>query len=704
MSDNEKSVRRGAKYIDAAAIDDEDYSEEDYYENEPLEDEQIEDDEEQRDERRFLEYQKDESLRKDRIEKRDAYVKKYDKSEILSFEQYRAHYDPRGSESKLFLITTSQNKEFHVINRLEDKGLQYNLRSCFTPSPGSKWVYCELSHGYDLRVLCENINFIRGIEQKSIPYSQQRTIFSTIKETYNFGFRKGEFVKIKRLPAPYGYDNDIAQVIKADLNNNTLVIRFVPRIDYDKLNAYKLYKQSDLNKKMSNKTYMAPRTIFEPEKIDYLPNDNDDDDSTSDEDHLRRYDGFTVVNGLFQREVSYNIVKKLTDVDRSQLTIFKERCTEENREDVEFMKNMNFALGLTVEGSVNREDHAIVLPDHDNSGCIVEVKDIDEYGIATCVPINPPRDFPDIKLYISRYSLKKYFRKDETVQIINGTFKGKKGIIEAVDEKTAILLIRDLNRTEIVSITDISHNINRSDTKNKLGKYNIFNLVKLQNNQVGVIFRIEGSNLFVLTDKNFNNSSEPLSLSNVKDTVKDSSPCDCHGNRIMRDDTIFPNDDPSSKFKVIHCTSKSVFVHSDKIYQCNGVKVFNSQKVTKVKESTGKEHNRTIVSSAGETLRKDLEYNNKKVRVNVGEDKGRVAQVLYANDSVLQLRFEDNHSTKKVEWNKEQRRRNLEILGVRGKSVFDAIFANKNAISAPKHRQTNTSKYEQQTVGEFSNY
>ncbi|KAH0794841.1 transcription elongation factor Spt5 [Histomonas meleagridis] len=482
--------------------------------------------------------------------------------------QWRASLIPTAGEHRIFLIHTNPGKEYRVILNLtkkyypggqisEDQTFSNTVFSAFCPQPGSGIVYIEAMTSTDAKLFQNDIpDVLVYKEVLPIPYEEMQETISVAHRRIDI--YPGEFVRIRVDHRNESYKGDLAQVINVNTNNDSVLVKLVPRIDYDELknilemaekeedqNAISIDQkveglQSKLNRLKGTKTYRPPQAEFneimvsniskiEPPKEDRFPKHIQFkfDDRSYRVPRVVLWDNTYFVGTFAYKEYPINNVihedinPRQDEVKRFRDSLQANDCFEKHIPD--FIEQMNISLGMPSSNKFNV--HNIVrIMDGDYRGLIAEIVKIDK-DIVTVRPINI--EDGDVELSVELYMIQKYFKEGDHVKILSGEYAGQTGEVQVATDNIANVL---LDSNHITVDVDMSNLVTTSDVFSEpksIGKYALYDFVQLTDKSQGVIWRIENRLIYILLS---NGESKQISLDNIDHRIDDRS-------RIARDET-----------------------------------------------------------------------------------------------------------------------------------------------------------------------
>lgn len=608
------------------------------------------------DKRRRLEERKENRMRLEMLNQISKDYAQVDETEFIfddsalsqPFSSYRIALEPSTGSNQLFHVKCKPGKELVVISYLYAKFAhspsQYNLTfAAYTPKISSGFIYVEARTLADANTLCSELPFIMNLNRmKNLKYSEMAKAM-TIPRT-EVDFHPGNFVEIlKDSQSGYFVKGDIGQVINININRNKVMVKLIPRIDYDRIESDTLPEK----KSKAAKEVRIPQADFQPERIINHATITDTTVQIGDSTvEFKEYD-----NALFYGPFLYHEIetKKLQKVAYIQMDFGKK--FQDNFYDFEqripyFKNNMYSALGLTNSTTFNQGDIARILEPHEYQDVIVDV-----LGVQGNIIHVAPRatnevekaQYDGIEFDIQSDLLEKYFHEGDRVKIIAGANRGKIGIVLGVDMKTFTAQIQITSIDAIVSekVANLAHTRREEEIQIVLGQYRLNDFVVLLDKQRGVIWRIENDIAFILLDTGVAISAD---LSRILCKARDDTVRASNGKAITISSVVKVKDERYNA-TVIHTTHSKVFLQSQQKQTMGGLFVRPPSDITVF--TTPK----NVAPSAGsggfvvQRPKQDLSLKGQTIKIIKGPYKGLLADVKEATGEDMHVIL---HTTKKI--------------------------------------------------------
>ena len=563
------------------------------------------------------------------------------------FQSYRITLEPSHGSVMLFLVKVKKGKEFNALTKLfykqAMKGPINTLNfAAFTPFLGCEYIYIESKTMADVADLIKGIPEINQGRILTVPYKDMGNAMTIPRET--FVFNPGEFVKfIKNDKRGRYYKGDIGQVIRTDRNKNGVLVKAIPRLDYDLIeqdDSQGLMSKIIKEKVKAKANYTAPQNDFDENKIKaHATVETKTIPIFKQKVPFKIYDDNMYYKSFIYMTVPFKNVEHLPYVQTAGKK-FEEGITEFESRIPGFKANMYQALGKTTSAIFRVGDVARILDGHEYSGLIVDVKAVDQNGSIITVS---PRDkaLSDTTFSIESELLEKYFHEGDRVEITAGVNRGKVGTVVSVDEKTfkANVLIVSLNQFEEVELANLAHTKKEEEINVVLGNYKLEDFVKLTDNSAGVIWRIEHETAHILLPSG---ESRTANLSQIRSKAKDSSARSGNKQPIVKGSVVKVGNKRINAH-VLHTTPSTVFLKSDLNASHGGIFVSDPKDIYVLTQTTG-----TIAkdSSGGFVQirpKQDTTLKGKTIRIIQGQYKGQLADVKEATENDMRVFLHQSH-------------------------------------------------------------
>lgn len=376
----------------------------------------------------------------------------------------------------------------------------------------------------------------------------------------------GGWVRIKRGK----YAGDLAQVLDVAENGEEVGVKLVPRIDMAP-QEHETYVDSAgrKRKKKANSALTAlgfrpPPRLFNAEEVQKAyPHE-----IPTKRGGIWVFGGETYRDGYLERDVKMNAIQ-VEDVHPSLDEVLKftgeKPGAESDGVDLHLVAD---ASKQTWEATLQPGDHVEVF-----EGEQAGVTGVVDAMSGDVVTLELPNDALDgQKIDVQAKSVRKQFRAGDHIKVLSGKHADETGLVVKVEEGITTFL-SDLSMKEVsVFSRDVREAAEVGSGVNVIGGYELHDLVQLDAQTAGVIFKIERETFKVLDQHGHVVAVKPHQISMRRDTAR-SVALDHNGHEVHTGDMVKEVEWPLSQFRqgqVIHIyQSALVFVHN-RTYTENG--------------------------------------------------------------------------------------------------------------------------------------
>ncbi|PNI95041.1 SUPT5H isoform 11 [Pan troglodytes] len=568
-----KKPRHGGFILDEADVDDE-YEDEDQWEDgaeDILEKEEIEAsnidnvvlDEDRSGARRL------QNLWRDQREEElgEYYMKKYAKSSVgetvyggsdeLSDDITQQQLLPGVKDPNLWTVKCKIGEERATAISLMRKFIAYQftdtplqIKSVVAPEHVKGYIYVEAYKQTHVKQAIEGVGNLRlGYwNQQMVPIKEMTDVLKVVKEVANL--KPKSWVRLKRGI----YKDDIAQVDYVEPSQNTISLKMIPRIDYDRIKARMSLKDWFAKRK---KFKRPPQRLFDAEKIRSLGGD-----VASDGDFLifegNRYSrkGFLFKSFAMSAVITEGVKPTLSELEKFEdqpegidLEVVTESTGKEREHNFQPGDNVEVCEGelINLQGKILSVDgnKITIMPKHE------DLKDMLEF---------PAQE------------LRKYFKMGDHVKVIAGRFEGDTGLIVRVEENF-VILFSDLTMHELkVLPRDLQLCSETASGVDVGGQHEWGELVQLDPQTVGVIVRLERETFQVLNMYGKVVTVRHQAVTRKKDN-RFAVALDSEQNNIHVKDIVKVIDGPHSgrEGEIRHLFRSFAFLHCKKLVENGGM-------------------------------------------------------------------------------------------------------------------------------------
>ncbi|VDP49355.1 unnamed protein product, partial [Heligmosomoides polygyrus] len=400
------------------------------------------------------------------------------------------------------------------------------------------------------------INGVSALNQFNVTMVPIKEMVDTLRVVKDVPQLKvNSYVRLKRTM----YKDDLAQVDWVDVAQSKVNLRIVPRIDYTRMRGA-LRTEADRNHKVKRRP--MPR-LFDLDRIKEIGGEvtNDGDFVIFEGNSYRR--GFLYKSFPMNAIIADGVKPTLAELERFQDT------SEDLKKELE---------------STTVKDNTHLFAPGDN----VEVTEGELVNLrGKVVSVDGPKvvmlpDHEDLKepLTLNVFELRKYFRPGDHVKMISGRYEGDTGLIVRV-EHNLVVVLSDLSMDEMKARPrDVQLCADVTTGVDSLGQFQFHDLVQLDQQNVGVIVRLEKETMEVLNQHGKVIRVKPQAIQGKKDS-RHSQALDSQQNPIQCKDMVKIIDGPFAAKKneeekqgeIKHVYRSWVFVYSRKHTENGGMLV-----------------------------------------------------------------------------------------------------------------------------------
>lgn len=375
----------------------------------------------------------------------------------------------------------------------------------------------------------------------------------------------GGWVRIKRGK----YAGDLAQVLDVAENGEEVGVKLVPRIDLTP-QEHDTYtdragrkRKKPVNSALTSLGFRPPPRLFNAEEVQKAyPHE-----IPTKRGGVWVFGGETFRDGYLEKDVRMNAIQ-VEDVHPSLDEVLKftgETPAEGAGVDLNLLAD---ASKQTSEATLQPGDHVEVF-EGEQAG-VAGIVDAMSGDVVTLELLNDALDGQ--KIEVPAKCVRKQFRPGDHVKVLSGKHADETGLVVKVEEGITTFL-SDLSLKEVsVFSKDIREAAEVGSGVNVIGGYELHDLVQLDAQTAGVIFKIERETFKVLDQHGHVVTLKPHQISMRRDS-KRSVALDYNGHEVHVGDMVKEVEWPLTQFRqgqVLHIyQSALVFVHN-RMYKENG--------------------------------------------------------------------------------------------------------------------------------------
>ncbi|OAF70789.1 Transcription elongation factor SPT5 [Intoshia linei] len=342
------------------------------------------------------------------------------------------------------------------------------------------YLYMEANLKSQVNDGIEGISAFFKFNTKLVPLNEMVDVMTTIFPMKNI--KRDMWVRIKSGK----YKNDLAKVIEVNMNKNDVLLKLLPRIDYDKMRGV---MKTENTIRVKTRPFQK---IFDVEKIEsiggrasILASGHEFEGSTYDAD------GFLIKSFKASLLLHEGITPEL-----SELTLFNVKNDDDECEDLVDTIISDYSINQTNyqnKYAFIKGERVIVTEGElkNLEGKIVKINE-------NVVTITPDHEKLIENLEFDVSELRRFFLVGDHVRVLQGRYKSESGLLIKVEEPTGIVLSDNSLQEIKVLCRDIQLSCYKSDTAVEGSEYKYGDVVRLTNKNVGIVIQVEKHHVKVL--------------------------------------------------------------------------------------------------------------------------------------------------------------------------------------------------------------
>lgn len=346
------------------------------------------------------------------------------------------------------------------------------------------FIYIEAYKQTHVKTAIDEISNLRmgQWKQEMVPFKEMPDVLRVIKDCVKL--KPGSWVRMKRTI----WKDDLAQVEHVDMAQNQVILKLIPRIDYNQKRG--IYRDTESQK--DDKTNPFKRKVRPPQRLfDYdgvtkiggMP--MKEKENWIFENNRYTPKGFLIKNFPLSTIMTEGVKPTLSELQR-----FEESPEGVDSQTAELLsktaldRSHNFVPGDIVEVCQGELIHL--------NGTIIGID-------GERVRMMPNHEELKEPMTFMANELRKYFKIGEHVKVIGGRNEGETGLIVRVDDNVAIIL-SDLTMEEITVFQRFLQLCQATATGvDSLGHFEWGDLVQIDSHTMGIIVRLEKETFRILT-------------------------------------------------------------------------------------------------------------------------------------------------------------------------------------------------------------
>ena len=410
---------------------------------------------------------------------------------------------PTKADPKLWVIRCADGAERDIIVRLMQKCYDYatkgtplQIKSAFSKDNLKGFIYVEArSESHVLKALSGLRSVYFSKKPKLVPVEEMVTAITYVRPAKK-SVSVGSWVRMKSGL----YKGDLARVEFVDVNDGRAIVKIVPRLDMAGMAAKKAAKSRGAEApKRANKSRPLQKPFIPEEARNFNLDVIQQRDRMTGEMQYILNNSQRFIGGYLMKSVALKTVAVETSAPPlDELQRFDAASqSDANKEDVaDLLKGFDIDAGKTIFAARDKVEvkqgelqgvRGTVVRVTDDGQIMVSLNDSALVGFEP-ISFNPKE-------------LRKHVEVGAHVKVINGSHKGQTGMVVSVEDTTCHI-VTDATREDIkVFIRDITEAVAVATTIDSIGDYELFDLVVLDAQTVGVLVGVDKDSCRVLTNQ-----------------------------------------------------------------------------------------------------------------------------------------------------------------------------------------------------------
>lgn len=509
----------------------------------------------------------------------------------------RAGVLPSIRDPKLWLLKCKPGKErvsvlellnSYIKNSAKDADRLF-IKSAFTTDSSPGYLYVEADKESHVRAAIEGNRWIQSFSITLVPIKEMVQALTVKEVTSNL--ERGQWVRIKRGM----YKDDVAQVVDAQDQQTQVCVRLIPRLDINKI-----ISKLKADGTPAQRATKAPQALFDVAAIREKYNSELGLEApiTSDGRHPQTGLSCYMFQGNFYRRgFLYKTIRAdgliTTGVNPTilELELFKMRPADSPDSENEYDDGPQLDDDLSSLTTITSVDS--VNPVYSRGDTIRVIRgDLQRLtGTVTSVFGDSVKVSP---LYTTAAGdlidfpmsdIRKFFKMGDHVKIVRGEYNGETGLIVRVeDEQDLVIIFSDISNREMkVLAKDIIESSEVSTGRDQLGNFELYDLVAMSRDAVGVIVRVEMGYFQIMDQKGTIHRVRLQEVTRRRDS-KFAVALDANDNQISRNDVVVVKAGPhgGKQATIKHIFRSFVFLISREITENGGIFVSRARECASI--------------------------------------------------------------------------------------------------------------------------
>ncbi|KAI0826435.1 hypothetical protein BC629DRAFT_1434851 [Irpex lacteus] len=461
---------------------------------------------------------------------------------------------PSVHDANLWQVRVKPGKERDLVFSLMRKAIDLeftnrplSILSAFQRDSLPGMIYVEARSAKQVSDACNGLVGIypsRGIVL--VPIEEMASLLQIKKQ--DLTVTPGSWVRIRRGK----YQGDLAQVMDITENGEEVGLKFIPRIDLNPKDEASIdgKKRKKITAGSSSFSMRPPQRFFNYEEVIKVYGRK----SVSKRNQVYVFQNDTYKDGFIEKDFKLSALQ-LDDVNPTldEITRFtrgQDGTDNETAIDLSIIAEASRKAAIAV---LQPGDHVEVF-EGEQSGVHGTVHSI-EQDVVTIQPVGV--EFDGQRVQIPARSVRKRFKPGDHVKVMTGQNADETGLVVSVIDNV-VTFLSDMSMQEVsVFSKDLREAAEVGNSTNIVGNYELHDLVQLDLQTVGVIFKTERDSFRVLDQNGQVRLVQPHQISMRRDSNR-AIATDSEGHDLRINDNVKEVDGEGRRGRVLH-THQSFF-------------------------------------------------------------------------------------------------------------------------------------------------
>ncbi|KAJ6499455.1 transcription elongation factor SPT5 [Mycena sanguinolenta] len=477
---------------------------------------------------------------------------------------------PSVHDASLWQVRVKTGRERDLVFSLMRKAIdvEYSARplhilSAFQRDSLPGMIYVEARSSQQVSQACNGLVGVylsRGIHL--VPIQEMASLLQIKKQ--DLTITAGSWVRIKRGT----YQGDLAQVVDVTETGEDVGLKFIPRIDLNPRDEGSL--EGSTGKKRKKPTVTGSGTTRPPQRLF-----NYDEvvavwgrKNVVKRNQVYVFQNETFRDGFIEKDLKLSqLILEDVNPTLDEITQFARGQEGENGESVVDLSLIAEASRKAAISVLQPGDHVEVF-EGEQSGVHGVVEEINQ-DVVTITAVGV--DFDGQKVDLPARSVRKRFKAGDHVKVMTGQNADETGLVVSVSDNV-VTFLSDMSMQEVsVFSKDLREAAEVGSGTNIVGNYELHDLVQLDLQTVGVIFKTERDSFRVLDQNGQVRLVQPHQISMRRDSHR-SVATDSEGHELRINDNMKETEGEGRKGRVLHIHQAFwAFLHNRDIVENGGV-------------------------------------------------------------------------------------------------------------------------------------